>query len=147
MKLTKKQYNIVKQGIGPTDPEHSQRHFTRLTGAMLRDLINKGGIVLRDPSEAWDWDSDLFKCGRDEDAVKFLETHPRFFVQGWLDKNSIVIDTVWGAKEVHSDGGGSYNVTCLLPKLKKQEAYDFANTFYRADEFQVCDGFAHAWFD
>ena len=153
MNLTKEQYEIVKQGVGPT--AEKGRRFTRLTGKMLRALIDNGGVVLPKPSTdgaidfAVDYPDELFKGVENEVGLAFLESHLRFFAQGWLDaaKNggTFIIDTIWGAKQVK--GFGRVTVTFLAPKLTKRESLDFANTFHRADEFDLQENYARAWYD
>lgn len=150
MNLTQKQFAIVEQGIGPTDMEG--RRFTHLTGKMLRDLINKGGISLPRPEDdVWDCDypTDLFKGVSNEEGLSFLETHPRFFAQGWLnatkDGGNFIIDAIWAAKK--TKGFGKVTVTPVAPKLTKKEIFDFVNVFHRAEEFELQENYARAWFD
>jgi hypothetical protein len=116
---------------------------------MLRALIENGGITLPKKTEGiafdYGYDEELFKGAETEPAFAFLEKHSRFFAQGWLEDDSIIIDTIWGADKV--EGFGEVTVTYLTPKLKKEELFDFANTFHKANEFELKEQYARAWFD
>jgi hypothetical protein len=138
----------ILAGIGPVERgKSSPPRFTHLTGTMLRELVNSGAVVIRGADEPWDYDSDIFKGGHDEESLAVLEKFPRFFAQGFIDEENatISIETIWAAEKVQ--GEGSVTVTLLVPKLTKAEILAFANRFHRADEFEIGDGFAHAWFD
>jgi hypothetical protein len=146
----KERLELIMAGIGPTVQHDGwPLRFTHLTGAMLRKLIDAGAVILRGPDEPWGLDTDIFKCGNDEESLGFLEQYPRFFAQGYFDEENgtISIDTIYGAEKVKESDPGSATVTFLVPKLTKKELFAFANRFHRADEFEIHDDFAHAWFD
>ncbi len=155
MAITKRNLSVAKKlkkilaGFGPVERGGSfPPRFTRLTGAMLRELINSGAVVIREADEPWDFDSDIFKGGHDEGSLAVLEKFPRFFAQGFIDEENatISIETIWAAEKV-VEGEGPVTVTPLVPELTKDEVFAFANRFHRADEFEIGDGFARAWFD
>jgi hypothetical protein len=149
---------LILARIGPVQEKLGWPRFTKLTGEMLRKLVDAGAVILpdddpNDPKDfvdadlptAPDWDlfSDVFKSGHNQEALAFLEKYPKFMAEGYVGNcgtGTITIDTIVSET-----------------KLTRKELMAFANLFHRADEFTVFekemsdDGheklFAYAWFD
>ena len=145
--------NLLLAGVGPLQKNHSFPRFTRLTGAMLRKLVNAGAVHF--PEELSEdgaddglpvmpeWENSVFKGEHDQQALAFLEQFPKFIAEGYVGNcgtGTISIDTVVSES-----------------KLTRKEVLAFANLFHRADEFLISDKelceenhetlFAYAWFD
>jgi hypothetical protein len=150
-KKAQKQLDAIAAVVPITRKEGSPPQFRQLTGAMLRKLVDAGTVVFRGPDEGWDYDSDVFKGGHDEESLAFLEKYPRFFAQGYVqtseDGARLSIDTIIGGVETTEDRYGHLYITPHKKPLSKQEIFAFANRFHRADEFELGDNHAHAWFD
>lgn len=130
-------------GVGPLQKDHSFPRFTKLTGAMLRKLVEAGAVHLPEEDEDWDLDSGVFKSEHDLQALAFLEKFPKFMAEGYVGN--------CGTGTISIDAIGSET------KLTRREIVAFANLFHRADEFCIYEKemnddnheklFAYAWFD
>lgn len=144
------QLDAIAAVVPVSRSEGSPPHFRHLTGAMLRKLVAAGTVVLRGQDEPWDFDSDVFKGGNDEESLAFLEEYPHFFAQGYVqtskDGARLSIDTIIGGVKTEEHSGHLYITPHKRPFTKK-EISAFANRFHRADEFDVSDRHARAWFD
>jgi len=118
---------------------------------MLRKLVDAGTVVFRGSDEGWDYDSDVFKGGNDEESLAFLEMYPRFFAQGYVQTSDagarLDIDTIIGGVKTEEDRYGRLYITPHRKPFTKEEISAFANRFHRAEEFEVSDRHARAWFD
>jgi hypothetical protein len=151
---TKERLENLVAVLGPFDKDFGT-HFTGLAGQTLCSLVDSGVVVLAPSTErvavndlpAFAYDApELFKGVDDHKALAFVRANPRFSVSGWLDKDdaTIVIDTIIGGLKKHGDG---FRTIPGSPVLTKKQMVDFANVFHKADEFQLGDNFAYAWFD
>ena len=157
-KLTAEQrQELILAGVGPLEgkeKKHDSPHFSKLTGEMLRKLVDAGAVSLeREVSAveeedglpfAPEWDEPIFRNGGDSEKLAFLEQYPKFMAQG----------------RIGNCGVGSIDIDTIVSetKLTKKEVIAFANLFGKADEFGVSDEgfpsedqqgtyFAYAWFD
>jgi hypothetical protein len=147
---------LILTGVGLVQKKFGQPHFTKLTGAMLRKLVDAGAVVLSQDAPQpendndglpiapeWDLFSDVFKGGHNQESLAFLEKYPKFMVEGYIgncETRTISIDTIVSES-----------------KLTQKEIVAFANLFHRADEFCIWEKrmrdddheslFAYAWFD
>lgn len=141
MKLTpEERHNLLLAGVGPVTEKLGWPHFTKLTGAMLRKLVDAGAVLLDEKN------LDLFttfRTGLDKEGLAFLEQFPKFMAQGFIGNcgvGSIDIDTIVSGT-----------------KLARKEAAAFEDVFGTADECWTgntpslnkgAEGlFARAWFD
>lgn len=131
---------LILAGVGPVQEKLGWPHFTKLTGAMLRKLVDAGAVVLDES------DFDLFttfRTGCDQEGLAFLERFPKFMAQGFIGNcgvGTIDIDTIVSET-----------------KLTRKEVAAFEDVFGSADEFWAsstpsrskgAEGlFARAWFD
>ena len=149
-KKAQKQLDAIAAVVPVTRSEGSPPHFRHLTGAMLRKLVNEGTVVFSG-SGGWGYDSDVFKGGNDEESLAFLEKYPRFFAQGYVqtskDGARLDIDTIIGGVRTEENPNGSLSIVTYKKPFTKQEIFAFANQFHRADEFELGDNYARAWFD
>jgi hypothetical protein len=147
----KKQFDAIAAVVPVTYHEHAAPYFRHLTGEMLRKLVDAGTVVFRGPDESWDYDSDIFKGGRDEESLAFLEKYPRFFAQGYVltseDGARLSIDTIIGGVKTEENPNGGLRIATHKKPLTKQEIFAFTNLFHKADEFEIGSTYAHAWFD
>jgi hypothetical protein len=150
-KEAQKQLDAIAAVVPITRRKDSPPLFTHLTGAMLRKLVDAGTVVFRGQDEGWDYDSDVFKGGNDEESLAFLEKYPRFFAQGYVqtseDGAHLDIDTIIGGVKTEENSDGSLSIVTHKKPFTKQEIFEFANLFHRADEFEIGNNFARAWFD
>jgi hypothetical protein len=148
---TQKQLDAIAAVVPVIRREGWPPQFRHLTGQMVRKLVNDGTVVFRGPDEGWDYDSDVFKGGNDEESLAFLEKYPRFFAQGYVqtsdDGARLSIDTIIGGVKTEEDRYGHLYITPHKKPFTKQEIFAFANRFHRADEFELGDNYARAWFD
>jgi hypothetical protein len=151
---------LLLAGVGPLEGKekgHDSPHFSKLTGEMLRKLVDAGAVSLeREVGAAEEedglpfapeWDEPIFRNGGDAEKLAFLEKYPKFMAQG----------------RIGNCGVGSIDIDVISSdtKLTKKEVIAFANLFGNADEFHVSDEgfriddgtndqtkyFAHVWFD
>jgi hypothetical protein len=154
---------LIKANVGPVIRQNGAPiRFTHLTGPMLRkiidlELIEFGAVkevkTLDDLPEFDITKHALFKEGAicDEDGLQFLEENPRFFAQGYIyteetftnaKRPFLLIDTIVGGERRTGEV-----IEVFDKPLSKKEILAFANLFHKADEFEIGDTFAHAWFD
>jgi len=85
---------LILTGVGSVTEKFGWPHFTKLTGAMLRKLVDAGAVVLDES------DFDLFttfRTGCDQEGLSFLEEYPKFMAQGFIGNSGtgkIDIDTI-----------------------------------------------------
>ena len=131
---------LILAGVGPVQEKLGWPHFTKLTGAMLRKLVDAGAVVLDES------DVDLFttfRTGCDQEGMALLEEYPKFMAQGFIGNS----------------GTGQIDIDTIVSetKLTRKEADAFERVFGSADEFWTsstpsrskgAEGlFARAWFD
>jgi len=131
---------LILAGVGPVKEKLGWPHFTKLSGAMLRKLVDAGAVVLDES------DFDLFttfRTGCDKEGLAFLERFPKFMAQGF----------------VGNCGTGKIDIDTIVSetKLTRKEVATFEDVFGSADEFWTnntpsrakgAEGlFARAWFD
>ena len=146
-KLTpEERHKLILAGVGPVQEKLGWPHFTRLTGVMLRKLVDAGVVLLNKQDGNGfhlHFAKDTFRAGRDEEGLAFLEQYPKFMAQDFIGNcgvGSIDIDTIVSET-----------------KLTRKEAAAFDEVFGSADEFWTsgtpsrskgAEGlFARAWFD
>lgn len=153
---------LIFAGVGTLEGKekgHDFPHFSKLTGEMLRKLVNAGAVSLEGEGSAAteaaeeglpvapEWDETIFRNGRDTEKLAFLEQFPKFMAQG----------------RIGNCGVGTIDIDTIVSqtKLTKKEVIAFANLFGKADEFLISDNafriddgsnnqtvfFAVAWFD
>ena len=144
-----KQLDAVAAVVPITRREGVPPYFTHLTGKALRKLVDNGLVVFN--KEEWDLSSDVFKGGNDEESLAFLEKYSRFFAQGYIrtleDGARLEIDTIIGGVRTTENPNGSRSIVTHKKPLTKQEIFAFANLFHRAEEFELGNNYARAWFD
>lgn len=145
-----KQLDAIAAVVPITRRGGSPPYVTHLTGEALRKLVDNGLVVFR-KEEEWDFDSDVFRGGHDEESLAFLEKYPKFFAQGRVqiseDGARLDIDTVIGGVRAEENSNGGRSIVTHKKPFTRQEIFAFANLFHRADEFEIGNNYAHAWFD
>ncbi len=149
---TKERLEKLLAALGPLDG----KQFTGLTGKTLRSLIDEGVVAPQFDETGVDVSDrvfhldapEIFKGVNDQKALAFMEANPRAQAKGYLNKDdaTIIIDMVYlGLK--NDENGYPSLAHSSDPALTKKQIVGFANTFFHADEFQIGDTFAYAWFD
>jgi hypothetical protein len=136
---------LILAGVGPVQEKLGWTSFTKLTGAMLRKLVDAGAVLIEAKTGGFylRWAGDTFRTGCDEEGLVFLERYPKFMAQGFIGNcgvGTIDIDTIVSET-----------------KLTRKEIAAFEDVFGSADEFwttntpsrsEGAEGlFARAWFD
>ena len=120
-------HEAILAGVGEVGEQLGWPHFTKLTGEMLRKLIERG------------IDSHtIFYSGNDEESLAFLLKYPKFVAQGYVGNcgvGTLTIDTIV-----------SYEPLTKAEARAFKEQFDGADELWAGDE--KFDGvFARAWFD
>jgi hypothetical protein len=64
-----------------------------------------------------------------------------------VDGARLDIDTIIGGVKTIENPDGSTSIVTHKRPFNKEEIFGFANLFHRADEFEIADNYASAWFD
>jgi hypothetical protein len=135
---------LILAGVGPVQEKLGWPHFTKLTGAMLRKLVDAGAVLIDPQASGFRLRLiNTFRTGWDEEGLVFLERNPKFMAQGFIGNcgvGNIDIDTIVSET-----------------KLTLKEVAAFEDAFGTADEFWTSNTpsrskgaeglFARAWFD
>jgi hypothetical protein len=123
---------LLLAGVGPLQEKLGWPHFTKLTGAMLRKLVDAGAVLENELAPI-----DTFE------ALAFLEKFPKFMTQGYIGNCGV--------------GTIGFDTIVSETKLTRKEAAAFEDVFGSADEFWTSNTpsrskgaeglFARAWFD